>query len=437
MTKDTDQPQDSGSNPSPESDFTDLSVDELLSAYLDGEANQQDRDLVENNPAWLSRLAQFQEVNRLVAAPCFEAQRDEIISVALGEYSQLFEPSSQAAGPLESAKSSATASASKKTPNLLADDDDVLVAPRGLRTLGTTVGRRRASMIGFGSLALLASGFLALAIVLFVNENQNDGGTETASVVATGPELENNSTAAAATGPELQDDSTTAAATEPELEDGPPTAAAATAESADPNQAASVLDAAAPQPETEGQSPAATTAPAAREAEEALSVVPQSEDLSATAPAPRDAEELPSVVPAPAAETEAAQADSPPPPNPEPFPAAAPPSPGIQAFQEDEAGQLPAVDSLEAAIEPELQSGEPAADGAVACEEPCCPETDDTAQDSDGPGQAGNPATDATTPTEATTTTSQASTTTSPDSERDSPSGAETAGPLAEATDCP
>ena len=437
MTSDANKPEDTSANQSPESAFTNQSVDELLSAYLDGEVSEQERALVENDPGLLSRLAQFQEINRLVAAPFFEARREEIISTALAEYSQLFkagvhETDVHETGALRSAESVT----SGKIPNLLEDDDGVLASKHGLRALTRANKRRRVSMIGFGAIALLASGFLALAIVLFVNENQNGGETQAISEVTVSPETDDFSSATTAS-----------------------------AENADPSQVASDLDATSPPTLPESQSLLTDAAPAVEDIESSLPMAQQADDPTSASPSAAgetedeteelssdlptqtfESQESSSPIPGPLAPTEAPPPaiETPPPAIEAPPPAieAPPPAIEIQPFAVDEADQLPKFDTPMIDDEANLQSGEPFSGAVLACEEPCCPDIDgaidDAAENLGESSQANNPAPDEKMQTDTTTTTtSEASTATSLAGEEGLSDEEEGAKPPADADACP
>ncbi len=197
-------------------------ADELISAYLDGEATEQERALVENNPDLLNRLAQFQELSQLVSEPVPEKRRGEIISTALQEYSQLYEDSGiSEAGNTEKTEATATATEvlgaglsessetsstqrppipERKLPSFF-EDEDALGTP-GARGFGRSTifsrsrtkdagtarpsksGGRKPSQAAFiGLAALLLVGFLAYSLVLLFNENGDGDDTEAAADV--------------------------------------------------------------------------------------------------------------------------------------------------------------------------------------------------------------------------------------------------------------
>ena len=90
----------------------DSATDELLSAYLDGEATEQEARQIEADPELLGRLAQFQAASQQVAGPVFEKQRTEIIATAMTEYDQLYD-TTRRAGTAAADSEDQTASAQK------------------------------------------------------------------------------------------------------------------------------------------------------------------------------------------------------------------------------------------------------------------------------------------------------------------------------------
>ena len=65
------------------SNLTPEELDELASAYLDGEATAEERAMVEADPDLLARAEQFRHAAAEVASPVTEAGREEIIAQAL------------------------------------------------------------------------------------------------------------------------------------------------------------------------------------------------------------------------------------------------------------------------------------------------------------------------------------------------------------------
>lgn len=145
-------------------DLTPQERDELVSAYLDGEATAQEREIVEADSDLLARVEQFRHAAEEIASPVAEAGREEIIAYALDAAESEAKPSKLRAWIVQSRQKIRS-----------------LRIPPGLRD---RLRNRRLVPI-FGVAAALAVVFLAIAVFAVWSEDTGDDSDDIASASAT------------------------------------------------------------------------------------------------------------------------------------------------------------------------------------------------------------------------------------------------------------
>lgn len=139
------------------SDLTPQERDELVSAYLDGEATAEERAMVEADSDLLARVDQFRLAAEEVASPVAEAGRAEIIAYALEAAESEAEPSKLRAWIVQS---------SLKVRQKISS----LRIPPNLRERL----RNRRLVPVFGVAAALVVVFLAIAVFALISEETGD-----------------------------------------------------------------------------------------------------------------------------------------------------------------------------------------------------------------------------------------------------------------------
>lgn len=145
-------------------DLTPQERDELVSAYLDGEATAQEREMVEADSDLLARVEQFRHAAEEIASPVAEAGREEIIAYALDAAESEAKPSKLRAWIVQSRQKIRS-----------------LRIPPGLRDRL----RDRRLVPVFGVAAALAVVFLAIAVFAVWSEDTGDDSDDIASASAT------------------------------------------------------------------------------------------------------------------------------------------------------------------------------------------------------------------------------------------------------------
>lgn len=145
-------------------DLTPQERDELVSAYLDGEATAQERAMVEADSDLLARAEQFRHAAEEIASPVAEAGREEIIAYALDAAESEAKPSKLRAWIVQSRQKIRS-----------------LRIPPGLRDRL----RNRRLVPVFGVAAALAVVFLAIAVFALWSEDTGDDSDDIASASAT------------------------------------------------------------------------------------------------------------------------------------------------------------------------------------------------------------------------------------------------------------
>ena len=156
----------------------DQATDESLSAYLDGEATEQEARQIEADPELLGRVAQFRVASQQVAGPVFEKQRTEIIAAAMTEYDQLYQTTRRTGSAEADSEHQETSSQSplgSKKSVFFNDADDAKKV-----SFWRSPARSRA----LGLAALLVAGFLAYGMLRLVNDTSSADQAESSSAVA-------------------------------------------------------------------------------------------------------------------------------------------------------------------------------------------------------------------------------------------------------------
>lgn len=146
------------------SDLTPQERDELVSAYLDGEATAEERAMVEADSDLLARADQFRHAAEEVASPVAEAGRAEIIAYALDAAESEAQPSKLRAWIVQS-----RLKIRQKLSNLR--------IPPNLRDRL----RNRRLVPVFGVAAALVVVFLAITVFVLISEDTGDDSDVTSS----------------------------------------------------------------------------------------------------------------------------------------------------------------------------------------------------------------------------------------------------------------
>lgn len=143
------------------SDLTPQELDELASAYLDGEATAEERAMVEADPDLLARAEQFRQAAAEVASPVAEAGREESISQAL----ESFKPAKAKPAKARPGKLSAwLGQGNWKMPRLRLPSQDRLRNPKLVPI--------------FSVAAVLVVVFLAISIIVLLGDDTSDDDSE-------------------------------------------------------------------------------------------------------------------------------------------------------------------------------------------------------------------------------------------------------------------
>ena len=159
-------------------DGFDPETDELLSAYLDSEATEQEVRQIEADPELLGRVAQLRAASQQVAGPVFERQRTEIIAAAMTEYDQLYKTTRRTGAAEADSEDSATSSHSS-----LGNKKSVFFNDAG-DTEKSSFWRSPARSRVLGLAALLVAGLVGYGMLRLVDNSAGDDQLDQSSAVA-------------------------------------------------------------------------------------------------------------------------------------------------------------------------------------------------------------------------------------------------------------